>query len=82
LPRLVALNDADAVPASQLVEIACDESGYEGQKLIGTATDVFAHASVRLDSQVAAACMREIRDRVRSPAVEYKANHLLAPYPV
>jgi hypothetical protein len=30
------------------VEIACDESGYEGEKLIGTTTDVFAHASVRM----------------------------------
>ena len=26
-----------------------DESGYEGEKLIGGMTDVFAHASVRLD---------------------------------
>jgi hypothetical protein len=57
--------------------IACDESGYEGEKLIGTTTDVFAHASVRMDAVAAADCLRELRDRIRSPALEYKANHLL-----
>ncbi|MFL6076255.1 MAG: hypothetical protein ACJ73S_22920 [Mycobacteriales bacterium] len=60
-----------------LVEIACDESGYEGDKLIGTTTDVFAHASVRLDLAAAAGCVGELRARIRSPALEYKANHLL-----
>jgi hypothetical protein len=59
------------------VEIACDESGYEGEKLIGTTTDVFAHASVRLDAESATSCMQELRRRIRSPATEYKANHLL-----
>ncbi|MGH3681775.1 MAG: hypothetical protein ACRDT2_16200 [Natronosporangium sp.] len=60
-----------------MLEIACDESGYEGEKLIGTSTDVFAHASVRLDAGSAADCLRELRARIRSPALEYKANHLL-----
>jgi hypothetical protein len=60
-----------------LLEIACDESGYEGEKLIGTTTDVFAHGSVGLDVAAAARCMRELRDRIRSPATEYKANHIL-----
>jgi hypothetical protein len=60
-----------------VLEIACDESGYEGDKLVGTTTDVFAHASVWLDATAAAGCMRELRRRIRSPAVEYKANHLL-----
>jgi hypothetical protein len=59
------------------LEVACDESGYEGEKLIGTTTDVFAHASVRLDPAAAARCVRELRERIRSPAEEYKANHLL-----
>jgi hypothetical protein len=57
--------------------VACDESGYEGQKLIGTTTDVFAHASVSLDVPSAGDCMSELRDRIRSPATEYKAGHLL-----
>ncbi|MFD9894479.1 DUF3800 domain-containing protein [Amycolatopsis sp. NPDC059027] len=63
--------------SGHLVEIACDESGSEGEKLIGGETDVFAHAGVRLDVETAADCIREIRRRIRSPALEYKANHLL-----
>lgn len=64
-------------PADPPVEVACDESGAEGEKLIGGNTDVFAHASVRLTSGSAAGCVQELRDRIRSPALEYKANHLL-----
>ena len=60
-----------------VLEIACDESGYEGDKLIDTTTDVFAHASVALDVEPAADCIRELRHRIRSPAEEYKANHIL-----
>ncbi|MDT7723556.1 MAG: hypothetical protein QOI21_132 [Actinomycetota bacterium] len=59
------------------VEIACDESGAEGEKLVGGETDVFAHAGVRLSVESAAECVQEIRNRIRSPALEYKANHLL-----
>jgi hypothetical protein len=58
-------------------QIACDESGYEGEKLIGTTTAAFAHASVDLDVAAAAQCIQELRDRIRSPATEYKANHVL-----
>jgi hypothetical protein len=61
----------------RVTEIACDESGSEGEKLVGGETDVFAHASVGLSVEAAEACVQEIRDRIRSPAVEYKANHLL-----
>ncbi|MFE2431028.1 DUF3800 domain-containing protein [Streptomyces sp. NPDC059373] len=60
-----------------LLEIACDESGSDGENLLGGNTDVFAHASVRLDGRSAAESIQEIRDRIRSPAQEYKANHLL-----
>jgi hypothetical protein len=60
-----------------VLEIACDESGYEGENLIGATTDVFAHASVRLGTESASDCIQEIRKRVRSPAQEYKSNHLL-----
>jgi len=59
------------------VAIACDESGYEGEKLVGGVTDVFAHASVGLDEVTAAECVAELRRRIRSPATEYKANHVL-----
>ncbi|GAA4052012.1 hypothetical protein [Nonomuraea soli] len=59
------------------LEIACDESGAEGENLIGGVTDVFAHAGVVLDLDVAESCVLEVRDRIRSPASEYKAVHLL-----
>lgn len=61
----------------RLVEVACDESGSDGENLLGGNTDVFAHASVRLDVALAADSIQEIRNRIRSPAQEYKANHLL-----
>jgi hypothetical protein len=64
-------------PTLRLVEIACDESGYEGENLIGATTDVFAHASVRLSAEEASNCMQELRRLIRSPAQEYKSNHLL-----
>ncbi|MEW1643620.1 hypothetical protein [Streptomyces sp. NPDC091219] len=60
-----------------VTEIACDESGSDGENLTGGNTDVFAHASVRLPQETAAEYVREIRRRIRSPAEEYKANHLL-----
>ena len=60
-----------------VLEIACDESGSDGENLTGGNTEVFAHASVDLSPKDAAACVRETRDRIRSPAQEYKANHLL-----
>ena len=56
-------------------EIACDESGYEGEKLIGSTTRLFAHASV--DVADPAAVLAELRSRIRSPATQYKATHLL-----
>src|SRR5262245_30124156 len=63
--------------AGRLVEVACDESGSEGEKLIGGETDVFAHASVVLSAESAAECVRDTRARIGSTAQEYKANHLL-----
>ncbi|WP_225099009.1 hypothetical protein [Streptomyces sp. CoH27] len=59
------------------IEVACDESGSEGEKLVGGNTDVFCHASVRLTAAEAADCVRELRALIRSPAVEYKSGHLL-----
>src|SRR5215211_593808 len=66
-------------PASTgpLLQIACDESGYEGEKLIGATTDVFAHASVHLPIEAATGFVQELRARILSPASEYKATHLL-----
>ena len=56
-------------------EIACDESGYEGERLIGSTTRLFAHASVCVPD--AAVVLIELRARIKSPATQYKAGHLL-----
>ncbi|MGX9873035.1 hypothetical protein ACWIG2_06575 [Streptomyces cellulosae] len=58
-------------------EIACDESGSDGENLTGGNTDVFAHAGVHVPAADAARALEEIRGRIRSPATEYKATHLL-----
>ncbi|WP_305786729.1 DUF3800 domain-containing protein [Symbioplanes lichenis] len=58
-------------------EIWCDESGYEGEKLIDSTTPLFAHAAVQLDEAVAAELLLELRSRIRSPASAYRAGHLL-----
>jgi hypothetical protein len=60
-----------------LLEIACDESGSEGENLVGGQTDVFTHASVALSTESAAECVLRTHDRIGSPVQEYKANHLL-----
>jgi hypothetical protein len=76
--------DGDAVRAANgggtppgAAEVACDESGSDGENLTTGNTDVFAHASVRMPLAEAAAYVQEVRDRIRSPAEEYKATHLL-----
>jgi hypothetical protein len=61
-------------PAGQVIEIACDESGSEGEKLVGGNTEVFAHASVRLAAESAAECIQEMRSRAPSPTLEYKSD--------
>lgn len=61
----------------EALEVVCDESGYEGEKLVDTTTDVFAHAGVHLAPATAAECLSDLRRRIRSPATQYKATHLL-----
>jgi hypothetical protein len=58
-------------------EVVCDESGYEGEKLIDTSTALFAHSSLDLSEDAAADGLAEARRRVRSPATQYKSGHLL-----
>ncbi|POX54490.1 hypothetical protein C3489_13560 [Streptomyces sp. Ru71] len=71
-------NRADGRRADEApLEVACDESGSDGENLVGGNTDVFAHAGVALPIRAAEVFVQEIRDRIRSPAEEYKANHLL-----
>ena len=58
-------------------EIHCDESGYEGEKLIDSTKPLFAHASVLMSAPDASSLLAELRARVKSPATAYRANHLL-----
>ncbi len=64
-------------PAERALEIACDESGWEGSNLATANSDVIAHASVRLDIDVAAECIGAFRDRSGRHGYEFKASHLL-----
>ena len=59
------------------MEVTCDESGYEGEKLVDTTGVVFAHAGVAVDERTATECLDELRRRIRSPASEYSATHVL-----
>lgn len=66
-----------AGPEATPIEIACDESGFDGETLIGGSTGVFAHASVRLDVETAAAAMDDVRRRTQTVARELKAGTIL-----
>jgi hypothetical protein len=63
--------------AEHALEIACDESGWEGSNLATGNSDVIAYASVRLDIDVAAECIGALRGRSGQHSYEYKASHLL-----
>lgn len=71
------MSDSPPSRPPAVVEIACDESGSEGEKLVGGTTDVFAHASLDVAADVAVACIDEVRVRARSPAEELKASVVL-----
>ncbi|RJQ68035.1 NAD-dependent protein deacetylase of SIR2 family [Pseudonocardiaceae bacterium YIM PH 21723] len=58
-------------------ELVCDESGAEGEKLIGGTTRMFTHASVRLSPAEGTYWLGELRRRAPTMADEYKANHIL-----
>ncbi|PWG10766.1 hypothetical protein DF268_25390 [Streptomyces sp. V2] len=60
-----------------VIEIGCDESGADGENLVGGNTLFFAHGSVGVSTETAGALVAEVRERIRSPAEEYKAIHLL-----
>lgn len=59
------------------LEVVCDESAYEGEKLIDSTKPLFAHASVDISAGDAAALIAELRAWIRSPAGQYRSNHLL-----
>src|SRR5687767_2313571 len=57
-----------------LLEVACDESGSEGEKLVRGSTHVFAHASVDVTTERALETIERVRVEARSPATEVKAS--------
>ena len=59
------------------LEVACDESGWEGSNLAAGNSDVIAHASVRLPIDLAAECIRVLRGRPGQHGYEFKASHLI-----
>jgi hypothetical protein len=59
------------------LEIACDESGWEGSSFAAANSDVIAYASVRLETEAAAECIRALRGRSGRHRHEYKASHLI-----
>lgn len=61
------------------VEVACDESGNEGENLFASGSTVFVHASTDIDAVTAANIMDQVRADTRSQAPEIKSKTLLSP---
>lgn len=59
--------------------VACDESGNDGENLLGGSSPVFAHASVTMSQKAAAEIMAEVRARTRSQSAELKSKTILQP---
>nr|WP_237728027.1 DUF3800 domain-containing protein [Cellulomonas sp. APG4] len=63
----------------QPVEIACDESGSEGENLIQGTHRIFAHGSIDLSMSEANAVLQEVKIHLGVGGVELKARRLLEP---
>jgi hypothetical protein len=63
------------------LEIACDESGFSGGNLVGRGhSPVFAHASIRIDSDTASQLVQQLRDEIGARGEgEYKSAEILRP---
>jgi hypothetical protein len=63
------------------LEIACDESGFSGGNLVGRGhSPVFAHASIRIDSDAASQLVQQLRHEIGARGVgEYKSAEILRP---
>ena len=61
------------------LEIACDESGFSGGNLVGRGhSPVFAHASIRIDSDTASQLVQHLRDEIGARGEgEYKSAEIL-----
>ena len=65
----------------QHIEIACDESGFSGGNLVGGGhSPVFAHASVRIESEAADELIQHLRREIGARGDgEYKSPEILRP---
>ena len=65
----------------QHIEIACDESGFSGGNLVGGGhSPVFAHASVRIESEAAGELVQHLRREIGARGDgEYKSPEILRP---
>jgi Protein of unknown function (DUF3800) len=63
------------------LEIACDESGFSGGNLVGRGhSPVFAHASIRIDSDTASQLVQQLRSEIGARGEgEYKSAEILRP---
>lgn len=68
---------SDAESLSDAIEIACDESGSDGENLIESRHRVFSHASTDLTAAEADGIVRDIRRQFRSQGAELKSKDLL-----
>src|SRR6185312_9930785 len=63
--------------AGAVVEIACDESGFSGTNLLGSATPVITHASVDLRAGEAGELIAALRSGFRCSLEEVKSGQFL-----
>ncbi|MFJ3472175.1 DUF3800 domain-containing protein [Microbacterium maritypicum] len=61
------------------LEIACDESGNDGENLFGGTTTVFAHGSTSISKGEAENLVAELYRRMRSQSTELKSKAFLKP---
>lgn len=65
--------------SSRFIEVACDESGNEGENLTQAGSRVFAHAGVTISNDVADDLMRRLRIELGTQATEVKSKVILKP---
>lgn len=65
------------VSDARTVQIACDESGSEGENLIEGSSRIFTHGSTDLDPDAASQLIYELREAVKFKGPELKSTTLL-----
>jgi hypothetical protein len=60
-----------------VLDVACDESGWEGANLSTGRSDVIAYASVRLNAEAAASLLRDLGGHAAPAVREFKASQVL-----